>query len=208
MLCICWERNPVILAPKSQYPTLRNTRCESHATNRCRCLHQRQYTSSPYHVHSETKWPWGPNLTSVQYMHVCVWEGFSLTCRVWNFSTNLVRKWQKKPSHSWFLASNLFLWPACCASVLLMFRGLVFILSRKPCITHSEMKGQFTNTSCRHTFIIFPDVWSVTCWSVSKFALRGLVPDTRFLLQRLTFPPFTFIFLGEGYTEIADALKN
>lgn len=83
-------------------------------------------------------------------------------------STNLVRnRQQNKVIHdSWHLivlyglavVQLCFTLMHTCA---LMFKGLVFILSRKrnPLhITHTEMKACFTNTSCRHTFIIFPIV--------------------------------------------------
>lgn len=65
-----------------------------------------------------------------------------------------------------------------------MFRRLVFILSRerKPPITHTEMKAWFTNTSCRHTFIIFLTV------DLSRADLWGLLFDTQFVLRRLLLP--------------------
>lgn len=82
----------------------------------------------------------------------------------WKFSTNLVRNWeQNKVIHgSWHLISlpglpAVHLGRPLMHTCAVMFRRLVFIRSRerKPPITHTEMKAWFTNTSCRHTFIIF-----------------------------------------------------
>lgn len=102
-------------------------------------------------------------------------------------STNLTMSWQKnKVIHdSWHLISLHGLVAVHLCSPLmhtcaLMFKGLVFILSREtpPHITHTELKAHFTNNLPAHIHN-FSNGWSVTCQSISKFALQGLAAHTK-----------------------------
>lgn len=89
------------------------------------------------------------------------------------FLNESAQEMAEKQSHSWFLASELFLWPACCASVLSVdarmchdVHGIsIYSKQRKrenPRITHGEMKVQFKHKLSAHIHNFSPPTFDLS----------------------------------------------
>lgn len=102
-----------------------------------------------------------------------------------------------KQSHSWFLASNLFTRPPCCASGPSVDAHMccdgqeisIYSKQREKTPYHAHWNESLIHKHKLSAHIHnFSDGWSVTCRPVSQFALWGLLLDTQFVLQRLLLP--------------------
>lgn len=143
--------------------------------NKADCLIHQSFSGAAQHYSKcyqgfwNQAWRRTESESDICTISVCVWQGWFCHVPMVKFCNESGRNWQQnKVIHgSWRLIS---IRSPHCASVLSIdahmccdVQGISMYSKRRenpPRITHTQMKAQFTNTSCRHTFIFF---WRLIC---------------------------------------------